>query len=135
MFDKYFRKFILLMAIWDFCLGAFFIAIGYPLLKRYGFGGDLIAVPAFFIHWVGFCTILQAAAHYLYYLDLWNSKMFWLNLLFRLSIGAFHLTQYLLFLHSLDSLVTATLIFFSSGDFLTGGLLIVWYTRNKGRLR
>jgi len=135
MFEKYFRKFILLLAIWDFGLGTFIIIIGYPLLKKYGFGGELIAIPAYFVHWSGFFIILQAIVHYLLYLDLWNSRVFWLNFCFRAPIGAFHLIEYLLFLHSLDALITNTLIFFICGDFMTGGLLILLYIRNKEKFQ
>jgi hypothetical protein len=135
MLEKYFRKFILLLAIWDFCLGSFIIIIGHPLLKKYGFGGELLAIPTFFVYWSGFFIILQSVVHYLLYLDLWNSKMFWLNFLYRAPMGIFHLIQYLFFLHSLDPLVTKTLIFFFCGDLFTGGLLFMFYVRNKEKFR
>ncbi|MGQ3685958.1 MAG: GMC oxidoreductase [Candidatus Loosdrechtia sp.] len=131
LLDKYFRNLMLLLAIWDFCLGTFFIIVGYPLLKKYGFAGEFIAIPAFFIQWAGFFIIVQSVAHFLFYLDVWNVKMFWLNFLFRATIGVFHLIQYVFFMHSLDTAVTYTLFFFISGDLSTGGILFFWYMRNK----
>jgi cholesterol oxidase len=133
LLDKYFRNLILLLAIWDFCLGTFFIVVGYPLLKRFGFEGELLAIPAFFVQWTGFFIIIQAVAHYLFYLDLWSIRMFWLNFLFRAAVGVFHVIQYVFFMHSLDPIVTLTLFFFISGDLSTGGILFFWYLRNKER--
>ncbi|MEK7396381.1 MAG: hypothetical protein AAB116_05545 [Candidatus Poribacteria bacterium] len=135
MFERYFRKLILLLSFWDFCLGVSLIAIGHSLLKRYGVGVDVITIPAFFVYWSGFFIILQAVLHFFFYLDLYNSKVFWLNFIFRAPIGVFHLVQYLLFLHSIDPIITGALIFFICGDLSTGGLLLVWYMRKKGELK
>jgi hypothetical protein len=133
--EKYFPKLLFLLAIWDFCLGMFFIVFGYTLLKKFGLDPDQITLPGFFVQWTGFFIILQAIAHYLLYLDIWNVRMFWLNFLFRAAVGGFHLLQYIFLMHSIDPLISITLVFFISGDLSTGGLLFAWYIRKKEKYK
>ncbi len=133
--EKYFPKLLFLLAIWDFCLGMFFVILGYPLLIKFGLDADQASIPGFFVQWTGFFIIIQAIAHYLLYLDIWNVRMFWLNFLFRTAIGVFHLFQYIFVMHSIDPLVSMTLVFFISGDLSTGGLLFAWYIRKKENYR
>lgn len=135
MQEKYFPKLLFLLAIWDFCLGMFFIILGYPLLKKFGLDPDQITIAGFFVQWVGFFIILQAIAHYLLYLDIWNVRMFWLNFLFRAAIGIFHLIQYIFFMHTVDPLISITLVFFISGDLSTGGLLFAWFIRKREKYK
>jgi len=135
MQEKHFPKLLFLLAIWDFCLGMFFIILGYPLLKKFGLDPDQIKIAGFFVQWVGFFIILQAIAHYLLYLDIWNVRMFWLNFLFRAAIGIFHLIQYIFFMHTVDPLISITLVFFISGDLSTGGLLFAWFIRKREKYK
>ena len=133
IFEKYFTKFILLLSFWDFCLGVFIIVIGHTLLTKYGFSGEFINLPVFFIHWTGFFIILQAISHYLFYLDIWNSKLFILNFLLRAAIGLFHVFELTFFMRSLGPLITGTLIFFIIGDLSTGSILGIWGLRNRNK--
>ena len=133
MIDKLFRKFALLLAVWDLTLGLFFFFIARPLLDHFGISGFFAPLPAYFIQWCGLFIVLQAGVHFLLYLDIWNKRLFLLNILYRTPIGIFHLVQYCLFLRGLDPMVDGTLLFFMGGDLTTGALMIWYYIQNRKR--
>jgi len=130
-YNRFFPSFILLLAAWDFLLGLFFIFMAGGIMAKYGITGDNALLPVYFIQWVGVFIIIQSAVHLAYYMDIWSYYLFWTNFLFRFPIGIFHLLQYFALSQLLGQVFSGTLIFFFSGDIITGLVFLPYYFFNN----